>query len=117
MRAGRTAYFNGLAAEEIAAALYLAEGASLLERRWKCAHGEIDLILELGGVLVFVEVKARASRDAAARAISSRQWARLGAAAECYLAERAVCDCRFDVVLVDGEGRAERIENARSFDG
>ena len=46
------------------------------------------------------------------------QWRRLGAAAERWLAEQATGapDCRFDVVLVDGAGVAERVENAHSFD-
>jgi putative endonuclease len=68
--------------------------------------------------VVFVEVKARRTRDAAAGAVSPAQWRRLGAAAERWLAEQATGapDCRFDVVLVDGAGVAERVENAHSFD-
>lgn len=117
VRDGRQAYFNGLAAEEIAARLYEAEGARVLERRWRCAAGEIDLILAGPGGVIFVEVKARRDRDAAAGAISARQWRRLGAAAEVYLVGLpGAPECRFDVVLVDGTGRAERIENAWSFD-
>ena len=118
MRAGRTAYQNGLAAEEIAAGLYLREGGRVLAERWRCPEGEIDLIVDLAGVVVFVEVKARRTRDAAAGAVSPAQWRRLGAAAERWLAEQATGapDCRFDVVLVDGAGVAERVENAHSFD-
>lgn len=118
MTRGRTGYFNGLAAEDIAARLYLVEGYRLLERRWKCAEGEVDLILGRAGAIVFVEVKARRVRDAAATAITPAQWRRLGEAASRYLAERAPdAACRFDVVLIDRAGRPERIENARSFDG
>lgn len=118
MRAGRTAGFTGRAAEEIAARLYLAEGATLAATRWRCREGEIDLIFAAPtGEIVFVEVKARRARDAAAGAISPAQWRRLGVAASRYLAEVAGdVACRFDVVLVDGAGRAERIENAYSFD-
>ena len=118
MRAGRTADFTGRAAEEIAARLYLAEGATLAATRWRCPEGEIDLIfVTRAREIVFVEVNARRARDAAAGAISPAQWRRLGAAASRYLAEVAgEAACRFDVVLVDGTGRAERIENAFSFD-
>ncbi len=118
MRSGRTAHRSGLAAEEIAAALYLAEGFEVLARRWRCPAGEIDLILGRSDGLVFVEVKARRSRDAAAAAIGPRQARRLGQAAEVYLGTLgAPPPCRFDVVLVDGAGRPERIENALAFDG
>ena len=116
-RAGRIANLTGRAAEEIAARLYLAEGATLAATRWRCAEGEIDLVFARPGEIIFVEVKARRGRDAAAGAISPAQWRRLGAAASRYLAEVAGdVACRFDVVLVDGVGRAERIENAYSFD-
>jgi putative endonuclease len=115
---GRVAHINGLAAEEIAARVYLAEGARLLATRWRCAEGEIDLIVGFPELLVFVEVKARRHRDAAAFAIRPAQWRRLAAAASRYLQGLAdpATACRFDVVLVDRSGRAERIENAASFD-
>ncbi len=118
MKSGRGAHFSGLAAEEIAERLYLAEGATVAARRWKCPDGEIDLILRNGDGLVFVEVKARRRHEAAAVAISAAQWQRIGAAASRYLAETTdgTLNCRFDVVLVDRSGLAERIENAASFD-
>jgi putative endonuclease len=110
--AGRTARLAGLAAEDIALRLY--GGARLMETRWRCPEGEIDLILGSPGGVVFVEVKARRSHAEAAAALSRRQRDRLGAAAARYLAETdgAALDARFDVVLVDRSGRAERIENA-----
>jgi putative endonuclease len=55
------------------------------------------------GVLVFVEVKARESFDAAAEAIGKRQQSRIIAAAELWLAGHpadAMRHMRFDVVLV-----------------
>jgi putative endonuclease len=119
MRSGRTAYFNGLAAEEIAARLYTSQGGRVLAERWKCPEGEIDLIIGFPKLIVFVEVKARRRFDAATSAISPKQWQRLGQAASRYLAEKTdgTPDCRFDAVLVDATGQAERIENAHSFDG
>ncbi|MCB1371703.1 MAG: YraN family protein [Rhodobacteraceae bacterium] len=118
MSRGRGAHFSGIAAEEIAERLYRAEGAELVARRWRCPEGEIDLILRSGGWLVFVEVKARRGHGEAAASISPAQWRRIGAAASRYLAEATdgSVPCRFDVVLVDRGGVAERIENAASFD-
>jgi putative endonuclease len=110
-------HLGGLAAEEAALRLYEAEGAVLLARRWRCPEGEIDLVVRAGAVLVFVEVKARRHRDAAAGAVSAVQWRRLHAAASRFLAEIGPdVECRFDVVVVDRSGRAERIENAAAFD-
>jgi putative endonuclease len=112
---GRGAHLAGLAAEEVAARLYTAEGARVLATRWRCPEGEIDLVVSWPKLIVFVEVKARPTRDAAAAALTPRQWRRLGRAAQRFLAaepQALQCDCRFDVVLVDGAGRAERIENA-----
>ncbi len=113
---GRAAGLAGAAAEEIAERLYLALGGRIAARRWRCAAGEIDLVVELGGATVFVEVKARRDLASAAEALRPAQVARLAAAAELYLASRGGEACRFDVVLVDRQGRAERIENALGFD-
>lgn len=91
---------------------------AVLARRYRCPHGEIDLIAEGNGVLVFVEVKARRTRDEASFALTPRQKARLEAAALHYAAEAERSDAamRFDVILVDGAGRCEHIEDALRFD-
>ena len=111
-------HHTGLAAEETAARLYRAEGGRVRATRWRCPEGEIDLVVELPGEIVFVEVKARRAATPPRRS-RARQWARIGAAASRYLAEMTDGDrpCRFDLALVDRSGRLERIENARSFDG
>lgn len=59
------------------------------------------------GTLVFVEVRMRASErfGGAAGSITAAKRARIVAAARLYLARlRAEPPCRFDAVLVDGEG-------------
>jgi putative endonuclease len=110
------AFHSGLAAEETAARGYRGEGGRVRATRWRCAEGELDLVVELPSEIVFVEVKAR---RAGAGTVSARQWARIGAAATRWLAEHTdgATPCRFDLALVDAAGRLERIENARSFDG
>ena len=119
MSRGSRAFHAGLAGEEIAARLYAAEGATLAAARWRCPEGEIDLVLRAPGLVVFAEVKARRSHEAAAEAVPPRQWARIGAAATRWLAEETdgTLPCRFDLVLVDRAGRCARIENAASFEG
>lgn len=107
----------------------VARGLTVLERRYRSPHGEIDLIASAPGLLVFIEVKARRSADEAAHAITPRQWARLEAGALDYLGvyhtrtnpsddrpSTTGPDLRFDVVLVGRDGLARWIENARGFD-
>lgn len=114
MSRGSTAFHNGMAAEDIAARAYAARGGTILERRWKVPEGEIDLIVGMDGVLVFVEVKARKTMAAAMGALQPAQQARLLACAEQYLAANAGLNtaCRFDLAAVDQSGDVGIIENA-----
>jgi putative endonuclease len=80
--------------------LLLGEGAEQLVRRrleragwsfqaanWRCAAGEIDLVMRDGDELVFVEVKARHGEGSgrAEESVSARKAGRLLATAEWYL--------------------------------
>ncbi|WP_404311317.1 YraN family protein [Agrococcus terreus] len=45
---------------EAAASVHLErQGMRILDRRWRCAHGELDIVAEDRGTTVFVEVKTR----------------------------------------------------------
>jgi len=113
MSRGSTAFHNGMAAEAIAARAYETRGGKLLAQRWKVAEGEIDLIIELDGTIVFVEVKARKTLELAMAALLPAQQARLVACAEQYLARHASLNtpCRFDLAALDRTGRIEVLEN------
>ena len=50
-------YLNGLKAEDIAASYLQNKGWTILDRRWRCRTGEIDLVARDGSFLVFIEVK------------------------------------------------------------
>src|SRR5690606_19315098 len=99
-RPERVAAFGlGLSAESRAAAYLVAKGYRILARRWKCPAGEIDIVARRRQLLVFVEVKARASLDAAAESVVPRQRQRIAAAAEAWLAtypDPKIVDMRFD---------------------
>lgn len=115
---GAAAHQAGLAAEEAAARRYEAAGGEIVARRWRAkGAGEIDLIVRMGGAVVFVEVKAGAAARAR-NSISARQWARLEAAALRYMVERQTGETvlRFDAAFVGPDGAVEVVENARSFD-
>ena len=100
----------GARAEDLCAELLRAAGMRLLARNWRCRHGEIDLIAEEDGTVVFAEVRSRASRSfgGAAESITRAKRDRLLAAARLYLSGRPNAHCRFDVFLVEGEPRQVR---------
>ncbi len=95
---------RGRLAETLAALRLRLAGYAILARRERNPAGEIDLIARRGRTVAFVEVKARASPEPEGP-VSARQWARIGRAAELFLARRrdlATCDVRFDLMLVGG---------------
>lgn len=95
---------NGARAEDLCAGLLRAAGLRLLERNWRCRHGEIDLIAQEGSTLVFAEVRMRSTAGfgGAAESVTAAKRGRLIAAARLYLMRRPEATCRFDVFLVQG---------------
>ena len=111
---GQQNYLTGLAAEAIVGSSYLERGFSKMEVRWRGKSGEIDLIVERDGELVFVEVKASRTFDQAVALLSQKQLSRVACAANEYLAVSGRgldTPCRIDLALVDGLGRSRVIEN------
>ena len=97
------AFRTGVSAESRAAALLMAKGYRILAKRFRTPYGEIDLVARKRNLLAFIEVKARASLDDAAYAVTPRQQARIIAAAQAWLMthpEHAEFELRFDVVLI-----------------
>ena len=80
------------------------QGLVVLDRNWRCAEGEIDLILRDGDDVVFCEVKTRRSAifGTPAEAIRPDKVRRLRRLAAHWLAESSVRprELRFDVVEV-----------------
>jgi putative endonuclease len=97
------AFRTGLSAESRAAAYLMAKGYRILAKRFRTPHGEIDLVAKRWNLLAFVEVKARATLDDAALAVTPRQQARIVDAAQAWLVmhpEHADFELRFDAILI-----------------
>ena len=105
----------GARAEDLCAELLRSYGLRVIERNWRCRHGEIDLIAEEGGTLVFAEVRMRSGPGygGAAESVTEAKRSHLLAAARLYLTRRPEAPCRFDVFLVGADAsRVEWIRNA-----
>ena len=94
----------GRRGEQLAADYLVGTGMVLVERNWRCALGEIDLVASDGGETVFVEVKTRAGLGYGhpLEAITAAKLARLrrlaGAWCEAHPGEAA--SIRIDAVAV-----------------
>ena len=103
------ARYRGRQGERLAAGHLRAAGLLELGTNYCCRYGEIDLIMEDAGTLVFVEVKTRGSSayGGAVASVSQRKQQRLVRTAQCYLQQQYgdrqshPPPCRFDVVTVD----------------
>jgi putative endonuclease len=110
----RRAYRQRLGArgEDRAAAWYRAAGYDVVARNWRCAEGELDLVVGRPGELVFCEVKTRSSDrfGAPAEAVTIAKQRRLRMLAARFLADHVLDaatggrNIRFDVVAVSGSG-------------
>jgi putative endonuclease len=105
----------GRAAEVQAADWYRAHGYAVLQRNWRCAAGEIDLICARGTTLVICEVKARtrASHGHPLEAVTPAKQRRLRGLTLEYLQGQAGrwAELRFDVASIL-DGKLEVIESA-----
>lgn len=111
----------GRLGEDLAARRLAAQGYTLRARNWRCATGELDLVLERDDALIFVEVRTRRGDrfGTPEESITPRKRARLISAALTYLSEHAATDqaWRIDVVAIEIGARGEvrrfnHLENA-----
>lgn len=92
---------SGAWGEEFSAVYLRSRGYKILERNYRVRGGEIDIIAQKGGFLVFVEVKTRKSDafGSAAEFVGPAKQRRLLLAAECYLSGHPTeLQPRFDVI-------------------
>lgn len=109
MRAAGDA-FEGLACGELERA-----GLKLLARNYTTRHGELDLVMRDGEIVVFVEVRyrVRAGHGDAAASVTRSKQDKLIRTAGLWLAahpQHAQRPCRFDVVSYDGPAGSARMD-------
>ena len=96
---------TGRGGEDAALKYLLSRGMKLLERNYRFGHKEIDLIMQDGMYLVFVEVKARTSVQygTPGEAVTGKKQSLLIKAAQGYMMTHHRVDdfARFDVVEVE----------------
>ncbi|MGV9309302.1 YraN family protein [Nonomuraea sp. NPDC003727] len=98
----------GKQGEQIAVDYLRAKGMQILDRNWRCRHGEIDVIAVDGTNLVVIEVKTRSGRThgTALEAVRPAKLARLRMLAATWLAAQSRgFDCvRVDVIALERIG-------------
>jgi putative endonuclease len=102
-QARQAAYRRGRQGERLASGLLRLKGYRILARDYRVSVGEIDLIAERGGLIAFVEVKARANLGLCLEAITVRQRHRIENAAAAFLAANPCLQpdkMRFDLIAV-----------------
>lgn len=96
---------KGLRYEQIARKFLEQQGLVHLESNYHCRFGEVDLIMQQGKTICFVEVKYRNSLayGGAAYTISKQKQQKIIKSALCYNASTSSkTPCRFDVLLLQG---------------
>jgi putative endonuclease len=107
---------TGTLAENSAAAFLEAQGFRIVARNFLRRVGELDVVAQLGDLLVVAEVRTRASDDygGAAASIGRAKQRRVAMAAALFLQthrEYARCRVRFDVLIVR-DGGVEWLKHA-----
>lgn len=95
---------KGVQAEQWAARYLQEQGLQLLAQNYRCRVGEIDLVMQEGDTLVFVEVRLRSNPafGGAAGSIDTRKQQRIIKTAQHYLVSLPrVPPCRFDALLLE----------------
>lgn len=97
------AYRRGHRAEWLAALMLMTKGYRIAARRFKTPVGEVDLIARKNDLILFVEVKARASQQAALDSVSLSSQKRIESAGEWWISQQkdaSQLSWRCDIVAV-----------------
>jgi putative endonuclease len=106
----------GKEGEALAVRFLRKQGFRIVGKNYRTPFGEIDIVAEDGGVLVFVEVKTR-SGDAFGspfEAVDQRKREKIKKVALCYMKKiKKEPQARFDVLSIDVQGGREKIDHIK----
>ena len=101
----------GELAESLAAQKLEAQGYRIRDRNWRTIEGELDIVAQEDDTIVFVEVKARRSRQFGLpeEALTRKKRGRLIKAALAYLELYKIQEVnwRFDLIAIECSSRGE----------
>lgn len=106
---------TGKRAEQRAVRFLTAQGLKTIGRNYRCRAGEIDLIMQHGNILVFVEVRYRKSNKygSALESVTAAKQSRIITTASHYLTANKINQpVRFDVIAITGNDTLDWIQNA-----
>ncbi len=118
MNKRRRAERAGRLAETLAALWLTCKGYRVLARRARTPYGEVDIAALKAGVLVIVEVKNRATQEAALASVGAYQRGRLLRAAQ-HLGQRwriGAAPIRLDLMVVRPGGYLRHVRGAFRLD-
>jgi len=120
MSTGRQNSALGAYGERVAERHLVDDGLTVLDRNWRCAAGELDLVLRDGDTLVFCEVKTRSGTAYGhpLEAVDTAKTDRLVRLADAWIDAHHVSapQVRFDVVAVLRSPRgAAQVEHVRGL--
>ncbi len=111
---------QGTAYERVAEEFLIRQGAKILARNVRGAGGEIDLIAQMDGATVFVEVKQRSTdqKGTPGEAVDRAKQRRICRAALVYIKQHGLMDARlrFDVVEILDD-RIRHVKSAFAYQG
>ncbi|MCB0212405.1 MAG: YraN family protein [Anaerolineae bacterium] len=110
---------TGQQGEDIAAGYFIERGFHILDRNWRCPTGELDIVMEQGDILIFVEVRTRRGQryGTAEESITPGKQARLIELAHSYIqqVQPPHRQWRIDIAAVrlgHGSPQINHLENA-----
>ena len=96
---------TGEQGEDLACTLLQEKSYQIVERHWRCARGEIDIVAKDGDCWAFVEVKTRHGSQAGLpeEALTKSKWERISELAQTYMGDHNLVDVdwRIDLVAIE----------------
>ena len=104
----------GHEAEQIAAEWLMSQGYVIRDRNWRLGNSiEIDIIAEIPGTMVFIEVKARTGdHQSPTDAVDAKKMRRMVKGANIYLQKfDFLFKYRFDIITITGNSSSFTIDH------